>query len=97
MKRDEKKKKRCDYCKKLGHIKDKCQKLKSDEASKEDHGKGKGKLTTKIASTRSDDDEFLQLFMAQALAKRKDMSSKWLVDSGASAPMSSQRHWFSTY
>ncbi|THG98315.1 hypothetical protein EW026_g3858 [Hermanssonia centrifuga] len=78
-KQNEKKKKRCDYCKKLGHIKDKCRKLKSDEASKEDHGKGKGKLTTKIASTRSDDDEFLQLFMAQALAKRKDMSSKWFI------------------
>jgi len=41
--------------------------------------------------------ESLRLFVANALAERSSLLVKWIIDSGASSPMSSQRNWFHMY
>ncbi|TFY53550.1 hypothetical protein EVJ58_g9393 [Rhodofomes roseus] len=99
---------KCTYgpCKKKGHTEDECRKKKADLAAKDKDGKGDtkaGDLSAKVASIPSESednsngDEALQLFVAEALAKRKVLLSRWIVDSGASSPMSSQREWFLNY
>ena len=89
-KKDAKKKKKCDHCKKKGHVKAECRKLKAEMEAKE---KSKSsKLTAKIVTIS--DEPPLQLFMAELTAKHATASDKWIVDSGASAPMSSRRDWF---
>ena len=92
---------KCNYCKKKGHIKPECRKLKVDQAAKE--GKpvqkkdsGNKDLVAKVAVAKHNE-EPIQLFKAEMLTGQKDMSSKWIVDSGASTHMSSQRKWFITY
>ena len=103
---DDKHKIKCDYCKKKGHKKDVCNKRKQDEAEKE-KGKEKekneksGDITAKVAvvapSARSEDDEYIRLFMAEQLTSRPALNHRWIIDSGASSSMSSQHTWFSTY
>ena len=101
--KDGNKLKKCSYCKKKGHIKDECRKLKAHLESKPSDSKSaekkEGDLTAKVASVddKMDQPETVRLFIAEALAKRKTLLSHWIVDSGASSPMSSQRDWFHTY
>ncbi|OBZ71294.1 Retrovirus-related Pol polyprotein from transposon TNT 1-94 [Grifola frondosa] len=98
FKSDGKGAKKCSYCKNKGHTKDECRKRKADTASKEDPPKEKsGDLAAKVTTVRDSDDESIQLFVAEALHKRKTMLMRWIVDSGASSPMSSQRDWFIHY
>jgi hypothetical protein len=97
--------KKCSYCKKKGHIKDECRKLKAHQESKESKPtdsksteKKDGDLAAKVASVDvTDQPKAVCLYVAEALAERKSLLSRWIVDSGASSPMSSQRSWFHTY
>jgi len=102
----DKKKKKCDYCKKKGHIKSECRKLKADQAVRAETNKGgekkDGDMSAKVVMVKESEmseksEEMIRLFMAEVLAGRNDMGSKWIVDSGASSHMSSRRDWFVTY
>jgi len=94
----DKKKIKCNYCKKKGHIKPECQKLKADQAVKEGKSGDSGNrdLSAKVAVAKADE-SIIRLFKAAILTGQKDMLSKWIVDSGASTHMSSQWKWFITY
>ena len=41
--------------------------------------------------------ESLHLFITNALTQRSRLLIKWIIDSGASSPMSSQCNWFHMY
>ncbi|CDO76034.1 hypothetical protein BN946_scf184818.g2 [Trametes cinnabarina] len=92
------KKTKCAHCSKLGHTKEECRKLKAEQASaaiaKEVKDKT-GDLTAKVATVQTGD-ETIRLFVANAL-NNQSRQTQWLVDSGASSPMSSQRDWFVSF
>ncbi|KIL57633.1 hypothetical protein M378DRAFT_16140, partial [Amanita muscaria Koide BX008] len=97
-------KKKCSYCKKKGHTKEECRRLKNRQGKDSkptgtSTEKKEGELTAKVAAIAEhpDGSEFLRLFVANALNERKSLLKRWLIDSGASSPMSSQRHWFHMY
>ncbi len=89
---------KCAHCKKLGHKKEECRKLKAElEAKQKEDIAKKGDLNAKVATVR-DDDTILRIYVADVLEARKsDMVTRWIVDSGASAHMSSQRNKFCSY
>ena len=99
-------KKKCAYCKKKGHVKDECRRLKAAEnkeqkpsSSNSEKEKKDGELTAKAATIAEQpaESESLRLFVANALTERSNLLVKWIIDSGASSPMSSQRSWFHMY
>ena len=97
----DKKKIKCNYCKKKDHIKSECWKLKADQAAKEEKSgerkdSGNKDLIVKVAVAKADKG-IIQLFKAEILTGQKNILSKWIVDSGASTHMSSQWKWFITY
>ena len=92
---------KCAHCKKLGHKKEECRKLKAEleaRAKSETTNTNKGgDLNAKVARTQ-DGDTVLRTFVANAIEAGEDsLSARWLVDSGASAHMSSERHKFCSY
>ncbi|KAJ8463405.1 hypothetical protein ONZ51_g10275 [Trametes cubensis] len=91
---------KCAHCSKLGHKKDKCCKLKAELEAKQKTdsvaGNKSGDLTAEVTSVS--DPSILRIFVADALAaKQKHLALHWIVDSGASAHMSSERAQFVTY
>jgi len=88
---------KCHYCKKKGHIKSECQKLKTDQPN---GGPERSKSTTntdhtaKIA-TAATKESVVNLFMAWIGAS--DLRDEWIIDSGATVPMTSRREWFTSY
>ena len=97
----DKKKIKCNYCKKKDHIKSECWKLKADQAAKKEKSgerkdSGNKDLIVKVAVAKADKG-IIQLFKAEILTGQKNILSKWIVDSGASTHMSSQWKWFITY
>jgi Reverse transcriptase (RNA-dependent DNA polymerase)/gag-polypeptide of LTR copia-type/GAG-pre-integrase domain len=104
----DKSKKKCSYCKKKGHVKEECRRLKSAEnkdqkpsaSNSSEKEKKDGELTAKVAvmmGEPSSNSESLCLFVANALTERSGLLTKWIIDSGASSPMSSHRDWFHMY
>ena len=103
----DKAKKKCTYCKKKGHMKDECRRLKPDEnkegkpstSSSSEKEKKDKELTAKVAvmTESSSNSESLRLFVANALTERSGLTTKWIIDSGASSPMSCHRNWFHMY
>ena len=89
-KKSRQRKKKCDSCKR--HHAGKCKKPKAD--TKEEKPK---EAVAKVAQVETSSTDPIQLFVADELAARKHMTHKWIIDSGASAPMSAHRSWFSTY
>ena len=95
----------CNHCKKKGHIKSECRKLKAELAAKPDSSKGNtpsgGKepdLSAKVVAVGKDDEDFdIRLFIANGIAKRSNLLHKWVVDSGCTSHMSSNRRWFVTF
>ena len=45
----------------------------------------------------SSNSKSLRLSVANALAERSGLLTKWIIDSGASSPMSSHHNWFHMY
>lgn len=92
--------KKCAHCKKNGHVKDECRKLKAEQAAatagRDAKDKGTGDLAAKTVLVR-DGDETIRLYVADAFTTQRDTLTRWIVDSGASAPMCSQRDWFVSY
>jgi len=81
-----KKNMKCHYCKRKGHIKSKCRKLKADLASGNvsDNKKGQGSRdqNAKVASTTQE--TLINLFMVHQ--GKSDLADKWIIDSGATSP-----------
>lgn len=103
---DKKKKGKCHYCKIPGHFKRDCRKKKADEGAKntqtgekdkdKEKPKDKNELSAKLVQVTSTDvTEHLELFMAHTGGKPS--MHEWVVDSGASANMSCQRNWFTSF
>ena len=102
--RGDKSKEKCSYCKKKGHVKEECRRLKSTEnkpstSNSSEKEKKDGDLTAKVAimGEPSSNSESLCLFVTNALAERSGLLMKWIIDSGASSPMSSHCNWFHMY
>ena len=96
-------KKKCSYCKKKGHIRDECRCLKAAEnkeqktsTSTSEKEKKDGELTTKVTTIAEQPakTESLHLFVTNTLTQQLSLLIKWIIDSGASSPMSSQCNWF---
>lgn len=104
---EKKSKIKCHHCKKRGHIKVECRKLKAELAE------GKGKVfekkkkseehSARVAMEKELDldsqSTMVHLFMAQSkeTERNESIKNKWIVDSGATAPMPSHCDWFITY
>ena len=102
-KKSQKKKGTCSYCSKSGHTEDMCYKKKCDEAAKDGAEKPKEKpkeekteLVARVAQMDGITPPSLRLFMARK-ETRKATVLDWIIDLGASAHMSSQHKWFTTY
>ena len=94
-KEKKKRKKKCKNCDKQ-HAGE-CNKPKAEAKDEKAADKPKTEAVAKVAIAESSNDPPIQLFVADELAARKEMLFKWIIDSGASAPMSSHREWFTTY
>ena len=92
-----KKNMKCHYCKRKGHIKSKYRKLKADLASDNvsDNKKGQGSRdqNAKVASTTQE--TLINLFMA--CQGKSDLADKWIIDSGATSPMTARKDWMTNY
>ena len=93
---------KCAYCKKKGHYKAECKKIKHDLEKKDKGGSEKKSakvLRAKVARVESDDDdEHIHLFIAQMLQEQKaEVAERWIVDLGASLFMTSNCEWLANY
>jgi len=82
---------KCHYCKKKGHIKSECRKLKSDQpGGNPDKSKPttSGDHTAKVATTTLEE-SVVNLFMAWE--RTSEMTDDWIVDLGAMAPMTARK------
>ncbi|PSR73942.1 hypothetical protein PHLCEN_2v10249 [Hermanssonia centrifuga] len=79
---------KCDFCGKRGHVKDECRKLKAVQSGEQPKA-----LTAKVSQTDENGKETFELFVA-AETQCKLKVQRWILDSGASRSMSSQREWF---
>ena len=85
------------YCKRKGHIKSECRKLKADLASGNvsDNKKGQGSRdqNAKVASTTQE--TLINLFMVHQ--GKSDLADKWIINSGATSPMTARKDWMTNY
>ncbi|HEX4706357.1 MAG TPA: reverse transcriptase domain-containing protein, partial [Candidatus Udaeobacter sp.] len=109
--KDKAKKKRCTHCNFRGHDVSECRKLKKEKAKEDDKKadttpKSKSKkASAKIAvadqdgsddSSSDSDTEPIKLFNVSH-HRDTDLRNDWIMDSGATRSMSSNREWFSHY
>ncbi len=80
--------KRCRYCKKLGHIKADCYKLRNKRAAESNEEDVAG---ANLADESGDD------FLLVSTSDNSKLTSEWILDSGCSFHMCPNREWFSTY
>jgi len=102
-KKSQKKKGTCTYCSKDGHTEDVRYKKKRDVAAKDGMDKSKEKpkeekteLAASVAQVDRNSPPPLRLFVARNQTD-KATAHDWIIDSGASAHMSCQHKWFTTY
>ena len=97
---------KCTHCGKKRHTKDECRKLKSELAAaaakdgkKENTSAPPADLSAKVADVRDASslrEDVIRLYVADAVRNRTD-PMRWIVDSGASVPMTSRRDFFASY
>src|SRR6266702_518218 len=104
---DSQKKKKCTHCKIRGHDVSECRKLKKEQ--EEAKAKASGDFTSKpkpadasakiaLAEEPTSDSDTVRLFkVSQGLSVQGDLQRQWIVDSGASHTMCSNRKWFTHF
>ncbi|KAG8485692.1 hypothetical protein CXB51_019003 [Gossypium anomalum] len=80
--------KRCRYCKKLGHVKADCYKLRNKRTAESNEEDVAG---VNLANKNGDD------FLLVSTSNNSKLTSEWILDSGCSFHMCPNREWFSTY
>ncbi|KAG8487958.1 hypothetical protein CXB51_018091 [Gossypium anomalum] len=80
--------KRCRYCKKLGHVKADCYKLRNKRAAESNEEDVAG---ANLVDENGDD------FLLVSTSDNSKLTSEWILDSGCSFHMCPNREWFSTY
>jgi hypothetical protein len=88
-----KERRECYYCKKKGHLKKDCRKLKKDQETEKANEEGERERSSSKASMAyipEDVDTALK-------ASNGNASSIWFIDSGASNHVTSEKRLFSTY
>ncbi|KAG8486047.1 hypothetical protein CXB51_019338 [Gossypium anomalum] len=80
--------KMCRYCKKLGHFKADCYKLRNKRAAKSNKEDVAG---ANLANESSDD------FLLVSTSDNSKLTFEWILDSGCSFHMCPNKEWFSTY
>ncbi|KAG8499172.1 hypothetical protein CXB51_005605 [Gossypium anomalum] len=80
--------KRCRYCKKLGHVKVDCYKLRNKRAAENNEEDVAG---ANLADETGDD------FLLVSTSDNSKLTSEWIPGSGCSFHMCPNREWFSTY
>ncbi|KAG8491520.1 hypothetical protein CXB51_014863 [Gossypium anomalum] len=80
--------KRCRYCKKLGHVKADCYKLRNKRAAE---GNEEDVAGANLADENGDD------FLLVSTSDNSKLKSEWILDSGCSFHICPNREWFSTY
>ena len=80
--------KRCRYCKKLGHVKADCYKLRNKRAAESNEEDVAG---ANLVDEGGDD------FLLVSTSDNSKLTSEWILDSGCSFHMCPNREWFSTY
>ena len=83
------------YCKRKGHFKSECRKLKVDLASnnKSESKKGPKDENAKLAARTQE--TVINLFMAREGIL--DLAEEWIIDSGATSPMTARKDWMINY
>ena len=80
--------KRCRYCKKLGHVKADCYKLRNKRAAESNEEDVAG---ANLVDEGGDD------FLLVSTSDNSKLTSEWILDSGCSFHMCPNREWFSSY
>jgi len=92
-----KKNMKCHYYKKKGHVKLECRKLRANQAagtvSENKRVEGSKTQTTKVIATT--EESIIYLFMVWEATL--DLASRWIIDSGATSPMTFRKEWFINY
>jgi len=88
---------KCHYCKKKGHVKLECRKLKTDQAAgtvpENKRVEGSKTQTTKVTTTT--EESIIHLFIVWEATS--DLASRWIIDSGTMLPMTFRKEWFINY
>ena len=87
----------CYYCKKKGHFKANCWKFKADHGTNDSTDTKKAKESKdKTAKLAADNKEtVINLFMAWE--GTSDLAENWIIDSGATSPMTARKDWIINY
>ncbi len=80
--------KRCRYCKKLGHVKADCYKLRNKRAAESNE---EDVADANLAYESGDD------FLLVSTSDKSKLTSEWILDSGCSFHMCPNKEWFFTY
>ena len=86
------------YCKKKGYFKLKCKKLKANQVAgtvPENRRVERSKTQTAKVTAISKEKDIVCLFIAQG--STSDLAGKWIIDLGATLPMTSRKKWFINY
>ena len=88
----------CTHCRNHGHKTEECRRLKAQREKGNTMAHIATDSTVMCVQAQDDSDDVIRLFqVAENLSQRNDLTDRWLVDSGASRTMSSQRDWFQAY
>ncbi|KAG5549867.1 hypothetical protein RHGRI_014986 [Rhododendron griersonianum] len=82
----------CHYCKKKGHMKRECLKLKFKEENRAKHGDKKQENTTAVSS-----DGELVVVCDESCVNLVSQDTNWVIDSGASFHVTSRADFFTSY
>ena len=85
------------YCKKKGYFKTNCWKFKADHGTNDSTDAKKAKESKdKMAKLAADNKEtVINLFMAWE--ETSDLAENWIIDSGATSPMTARKDWIINY
>ena len=92
-----KKNMKCHYCKRKGHIKSECRKLKANLAlgNVSDNKKGQGSRDQNAKVALNTQETLINLFMAHQ--GKLDLADKWIIDSGTTSPMTARKDQITNY